>query len=234
MDHLAEFKNETTLATICESPESNLHYLLYAIIIDISEPVKHEDCSNYITWLKIIDPSFNYKAEIDNPRLKFHKFAHINIYSETPEEGPKIQCVGDIIRLRRFKFKYTTKGELMGNDVKYSNWLIYSGKKDENLLSSCHKNYAKNKNREFTRFELNRITDLREWANIFFYKNSLKYITWWNDWKKLGDDKNKSEKGHDKVDLILKIKSLEGKNKLFFVDRDQVPFVLQINYGSNL
>ena len=76
--------------------------------------------------------------------MKFHKFVHINIYSESPEEAPKISDVGDIIRLRRFKFKITPKGELMGNMLKFSNWLVYSGKKKADFKSICHKNYLKN------------------------------------------------------------------------------------------
>jgi len=93
----------------------------------MSEPYKSEDSTNYTTKLKVIDPSFNYKTVIKNDKIKFHKFVHINIYSETPDKAPVIRFVGDIIRLRRFKFKVTEKGELMGNMQKYSNWLIYSG-----------------------------------------------------------------------------------------------------------
>lgn len=114
MQEIRELKNETTLSAIAENPEGNNHYLLFAVIIDISEPYKSEESTNYTTKLKIIDPSFNYKEELDIKALKFHKFVHVNIYSETPDNAPKIQHVGDIVRLRRFKFKYTPKGELMG------------------------------------------------------------------------------------------------------------------------
>lgn len=146
-------KNEATLATIAESPQANLHYLLFAVVIDVSEPTKVESGQNYITKLKVIDPSFNYKIELKLDQLKFHKFVHINVFTEKPEDGPKIKCVGDIIRLRRFKFKYTSKGELMGNDLKYSNWLVYSGKKGDPMTSSSYKNYAKNVNRQMNNYE---------------------------------------------------------------------------------
>lgn len=147
MTELRELKNETTLSAIAEDPVGNNHYLLFAIIIDISEPYKTEESTNYTTKLKVIDPSFNYKADIDAKNLKFHKFVHINIYSETPESAPRIQYVGDIIRLRRFKFKLTSKGELMGNMQKYSNWLIYSGDMKGAEVSDCYKNYKKNQGR---------------------------------------------------------------------------------------
>jgi hypothetical protein len=236
MHSLTEFKNETTLATIAENPEANLHFLLFAVIIDVSEPLKVEDSSNYVTRIKIVDPSFNYKEEVKLERLKFHKFVHINIFSEKPEEGPKIHFVGDIIRIRRLKFKYTTKGELMGNDVKYSNWLIYSGKKGDSLESNSFKKYYKNVGRKLTKFEEGRLSDLRDWADSFFYKNSLKYISWWNDWKHPSDDKLKIATVHQNVDLILKCTSVatSKKNKISFIDRDNFTFDLYINEKVSL
>lgn len=196
MSTLTEFRNETTLATISDKPDANLHFLLYAVIIDVSEPIKLEDGSNYITRIKIIDPSFNYKEELKNSNLKFHKFVHINVFTEKPEEAPKVKYVGDIIRLRRFRFKLSSRFELMGNDMKYSNWLIYSGKKGDSLVSNSYKNYRNNINRPLNKYEEGRINDLREWIDTFFYKNSIKYIGWWNDWKKPSDEKSKINKEH--------------------------------------
>ena len=236
MHPFSDFKNETTLASIAENPEINLHYLLFAVVIDVSEPTKLEDSSNYVTRLKVIDPSFNYREEIKIDRLKFHKFVHINIFTERPEESPRIQFVGDIIRLRRFKFKFTPKGELMGNDVKYSNWLVYSGRKGESLESQSYKNYGKNVNRQLTKFEEDRISDLRDWSDNFFFKNSLKYITWWNDWKHPNDDKQKLATSHSNVDLVLKCTSVDSskKNKVSFTDRDNINFDLYINEKASL
>ena len=155
MTELREMKNEQTLSAIAEDPENSNHHLLFAVIIDISEPYKSQESTNYTTKLKVIDPSFNYKANLDIKNLKFHKFIHINIYSETPDNAPRIQYVGDIIRLRRFKFKLTPKGEIMGNMQKYSNWLIYSGMKKGSLVSNCFKNYEKNKNRKLKKISTN-------------------------------------------------------------------------------
>jgi len=39
---------------------------LFGVIIDISEPYKSEDSTNFTTKLKVIDPSFNYKAQLGN------------------------------------------------------------------------------------------------------------------------------------------------------------------------
>jgi len=235
MQSITEFKNEATLATIAENPEANLHYLLFAVVVDVSEPRKVEDGSNYITMLKVIDPSFNYKEELKADRLKFHKFVHINIFTEKPEEGPKVQYVGDIIRLRRFKFKYTGRGELIGNDVKYSNWLIYSGRKGDSLVSASHKNYAKNVNRQLTKFEEGRLSDLRDWADTFLYKNSLKYITWWNDWRHPNDKESKIGAHHKNVDLILKCTGVEDKkNRVSFIDKDNYAFDLFMQDKTSL
>ena len=230
MNSLTELKNETTLASIAEAPEANLHYLLFAVVIDVSEPNKNEESSNYITKLKVIDPSFNYKEELKLESLKFHKFVHINVYSEKPEDAPTIKYVGDIIRLRRFKFKYTSRGELMGNDVKYSNWLVYSGQSDGSLESDSYKRYDKNFNRQLNKYELNRLTALREWNSSFFFKNSLKYINWWNDWRETDEERARNTTTYKNVDLILKCRTVDTvkKNRLAFVDKDGQSFDLFI------
>ena len=61
MSSIRELRNESTLSLIAKNPEGNSHYLLFGVIIDISEPYKSENSTNYTTKLKIIDPSFNYK-----------------------------------------------------------------------------------------------------------------------------------------------------------------------------
>ena len=69
----------------------------------------------------------------------------------------------------------------MGNSTKYSNWLIYSGLKNAPVKTRIYKDYRKNKNRKLNRYEEGRITDLRAWADNFFFKNSLKFVLWWTD-----------------------------------------------------
>jgi hypothetical protein len=204
METLSELKSETTLASIAQNPESSNHWLIFAVVIDVSEPVKQPESLTFVTKLKIIDPSFNYKQELKIDRLKFHKFVHINIYSNSIEECPQVRCVGDIIRLRRFRFKYSPRGELMGNDTKFANWLVYSGKKDQPLICYNYKTYNKNINRQLNMFEENRIIDMRSWIEEFFCKNSLKYIGWWNDIREVEIDPDQNEQVFDKIDLVLK------------------------------
>ena len=192
-----DLKNESTLAEIASSPSSNPHYLLYTVVIDISEPYKSPNSSNWTTKLKVIDPSFNYKTDHNIEKLKFHKYVYINIYTEKPEGAPRIKYVGDIIRLRRFNFKIAEKGELIGNEVKFSNWLIYDGIKGSSNTSRCSKDFLANKDRKLTDYEKGRIGDLRDWSDNFFFKNSIKYVNWWNDYS----DKEKDAKD---VDILLK------------------------------
>lgn len=229
MGSLAELKKETTLAAIARDPNSYNQAFLYAIIIDVSEPSKMTDSANYNTKLKIIDPSFNYKAEVKYAELKFHKFVHVNIYTETPEEAPKVKSVGDIIRLRRFRFKYTPKGELMANDLKFSNWLVYSAVRENKDISVSYKKWDKNHNRELTVHEANRVSDLRKWSEVFFANNSLIYINWWVGLKEI-EDNSKGPSTYPKVDLILKCKSIETskKHKITFFDRDNKNYELHL------
>lgn len=224
---LTDLKNESTLASIAEAPQPYSHYLLFAVIIDLSEPYKSINSSNWTTKLKVIDPSFNYLSQHDIKNLKFHKYVYINIYTEKPEHAPRIKYVGDIIRLRRFNFKITEKGELLGNEAKFSNWLIYDGKKGSNNISLVYKDYPANKDRPLNKYEEGRLSDLREWADSFFFKNSLKYITWWNEYR----DRTKDEKG---VDIILKCVNVDVNDKRFdFIDEEKNNYSLHMETKPN-
>ena len=59
--------------------------------------------------LKIIDPTFNFMAFINNPAIKFHKYITVNIYSLSLSGCPKIKNVGDIMRMRRFNVGLAVK-----------------------------------------------------------------------------------------------------------------------------
>ncbi len=113
------------------------------------------------------------------PDLKFHKFVYINIYTEKPEQAPRISYIGEIIRLRRFNFKFTSRKEIIGLEKKFSNWLIYTGNDGGDFASISFKEMAKNYNRQLNSFEKGRIQDLRRWSKDFFLKNSLNFVDWW-------------------------------------------------------
>lgn len=232
MTSALEVKNETTLASIAEQPENNSQHLLFAVIIEISEPTKTEEGSNFLTRVKVVDPSFNYKVDLKLPQLKFHKFVHVNIYTETPERAPKIKFVGDIIRLRRFKFRYSERGELKAYEKKYSNWLIYGGQLKDALNATCYKSFTKNIDRELNKYEEGRISDLRYWSDHFFFSNSLRYVSWWND---IAAKEETLEMGREKYtekkkDLILKCSKVDiSKRKLSFIDNRGRDFEIVMN-----
>jgi hypothetical protein len=233
MSSIGELKAETTLAEIALNPEKHHHSHLFAVIIDVSEPQKSAENQNFNTRLKVIDPSFNYKAEVKASRLRFHKYVYINVYTETPEMGPKVKNVGDIIRLRRFRFKYTPTGELLGNEVKFSNWLVYSAYSAKNEHSISHKQFEKNIGRKLIPYEASRLSDLRNWSQTFFGNNSLMYVNWWTGFRETEEFKNKEFKN---IDLILRVKRVETgrKNSLLFVDRDNRNFDLLLSDSPNL
>ena len=229
-----ELKNETTLASIAEAPSDNPHYLLFAVIVDITETAKFAENENFVTRLKIIDPTFNYKATLKGTDIKFFKFATVTIYSETPESAPRIQYIGDIIRLRRFKFGISEdRGELYGTEVKFSNWLIYSGEKGSEFTDICHKSIyeSKNHDRFVNQIEQGRITDLREWSAKFFAKHSLRYIIWWNDYVSHNTDKKgqKAAKDAKNVDLVVKVLEAKPKEKVLrLIDAEDNVFIANL------
>lgn len=229
-----EIKDETTLASIAENPTASESALLFAVIIDIAEPRKNEQCGGYSTHVKIIDPSFNYKSRVNSAKLKFHKFVHLSIFSETPDAAPRIKYVGDIIRLRRFRFKYTDRCELKGFEQNYSNWLVYPGGKNDPLTARCHKPYPKNADRPLNIYEKGRIADLRCWADHFFFVYSLRYITWWMDLPKPSDRPGaQRQQTFPNVDLLLRLKGTDAsKTRLCFTDALDRIFELELPNSS--
>lgn len=227
-----ELRHETTLAAIAVDPEADSHFLLFGVIVDVSEPSKVEKLSNYVTKLKIVDPSLNYKVKVDGTKLRFFKFCHVLIYSETPESAPKVKWIGEIIRLRRFKYTISfTKNELLAVEImKYSNWIIYSGLKESSMKPISYKsNMPKNVNRQTTFYEEGRITDLRDWAFEFFSRSTMRYIIWWNSilqQEKLNVD-NKFPQTYKNVDLILKIVDVNNSDKkMTFIDEEGIKYTL--------
>ena len=218
-----ELKSETTLACATSNTDPHAKLNIFAVIVDMTEPIKFEAGNNFMVRLKIIDPSFNYRAPIENRNVRFFKFCHVNIYSETPEAGPQVQCIGDIIRLRRFNFAISERGELMAYEqTTYSNWMIYSGVKGASYdLLSYKRTIDKNIGRQVTPYESGRINDLRVWAYDFFSGSSMRYIIWWNDLNATSGTAKKDSIDHENVDLILKVTGVvKGERRINFVDSE--------------
>lgn len=162
--------------------------------------------------MKVIDPSFNFLAPLADTRLRFFKFCHVNIFSSERESSPKVREVGQIIRLRRFKFEISDKGELIAFERRaFSNWLIYSHD-GEMVTSNAKREFPKNFNRELSSFEQGRLQDLRFWARTFLGRWTLKKVIWWNQY-------NPKTRKTTSVDLILKVTQIvDGGSQVRFVD----------------
>ena len=80
-----------------EKEEKTAYFI--GVVLDATRPFKKE--SKYMTKVKIIDPTLNWKTEIADEK----KF--LQVYIETPkkEDAPVIKSIGDILVLHRFKVK---------------------------------------------------------------------------------------------------------------------------------
>lgn len=211
--------------------------LLFGIIIDISEPFRSQEGADYVTKFKIIDPTFNHKAYITNKDIKFHKFVTVMIYSKTLGKSPKVKNVGEILRLRRFEFCLTQKGELLAYQNNFANWLIYKGERKSPYVPTCHFDIEKNEGRTCTKWEQMRLEELREWSYQFFSEHRIKFITWWSPLIEPDDDKalidGKIVK--EDVDIILKAEKVEKERKCVeFIDHGQKKYWLYLNIAPVL
>jgi hypothetical protein len=61
---------------------------------------------------------------------------------------------------------------LVGYLNKYSNWLVYQGKKGASFKPTSYKDIEKNFDRDLTGFERTRLDELRDWSKEYFAMNS--------------------------------------------------------------
>ena len=222
-------QDETTLSQLSKDPEVKYKPNLFAVVIDISEAMKNDVIDNFTYRVKLVDPTFNYKVSVTSSRIKFHKYAFVNIYCEDTNNSPRITHVGSVIRLRRFKFKVTPKGELMGTEVKFSNWMVYEGGVDSSMTYLSKKNMPANRDRQMSAYERGRVRDLRVWFASFLLQNSLRYICWWSDWKQPRDSSELMLEEHGKIDIIAKVIRVTKRNEctqLLLMDRENNQFEL--------
>lgn len=206
--------------------------MTFGVIIDNSEPFRYDEKEDYVTKIKIIDPTFNFKAEIGNKEIKFHKYVTVHVYSKIQSKCPKVRNVGDILRLRRFEFCLTPKGELIAFQNQFANWMIFRGDRKSTYTPTSYMDIEKNQKREITAFEKGRIEEIREWSYQFFGKFRIKFITWWSPLIEMPDEKTASLNKHtsDEVDLILKTERVEkDKMRVDFVDHNRKRYVLTLS-----
>lgn len=157
----------------------------------------------------------------------------VHLYSDTVETAPKAKNVGDLIRLRRFHFCLSDRGELIAFETNFANWIIYKGNKADVMKGTNYKAQweEKNANRVLTKYESTRIVQMREWAHDFFSQNKIKFITWWSP---LIEPQNEKEAVKDRivstdVDIILKATEVNSKeNTIHFVDHGNKRYLLTL------
>lgn len=88
------------LSNIVSKPQDKLNCL--GVILDATGAYKTYDSTDYVTKLKIIDPSFNHTSN----KTDFKGFVQVFIYTSTAAEAPKAGRIGDIIRLKGFDVKF--------------------------------------------------------------------------------------------------------------------------------
>lgn len=203
----------------------------FGSIVDICEPFMSQtyndgDQGCYVTKIKIVDNSFNQNATIENSAIKFQKYAIINIYSHKPEEAPKVQNVGDIIRLRRFLFQINSMGELVGYDNPFSNWMIYDGVGTDIRAKSMKNIKSNNEDRQPHDYEKDRLMKLRKWNKGFFGENSLRSILWWSKLIEPNDTSNFTDEQKSR-DMILKVANVSVENQaILFADEAKIEYNL--------
>lgn len=221
----AEVRCETTLGALACEPETSADAFLFTVVVDFAEPVPHK--LGYIVKLKVVDPSFNFTVLDHPPNLRFVRFCHVFVQSASWDAAPKVRWVGDILRLRRFKFEIGDKGELVAFErTLSSNWLLFSPFEGCDRHTSAKSSFTKNADRTLNEFESRRLHDLRVWTRQFFAHYSLTSIIWWNALTaaRMGG-----------VDLLLRVTRVDGeKGLLQFADRCGRRFSLQIRAPAAL
>lgn len=157
----------------------------------------------------------------------------VHLYSDTVETAPKAKNVGDLIRLRRFHFCLSDRGELIAFETNFANWIIYKGNKGDVMKGTNYKAQweEKNSTRVLTKYEASRIVQVREWAHEFFSQHKIKFITWWSP---LIEPQNEKEAVKDRVvstdvDIILKATDVNSKeNTIYFVDHGNKRYLLTL------
>jgi hypothetical protein len=84
------------LSDIVEKPQTKT--TTFGVVLDVTGAYKTYDSVDYVTKLKIIDYTFNCNQNA----TAYKSFVHIFIFSETPETAPRVNRVGDIVKLINF------------------------------------------------------------------------------------------------------------------------------------
>ena len=156
-----------SLADIVDNPLPKLSCV--GVILDATGAYKTYDSIDYVTKLKIIDHSFNYRDNETN----YKSFIHVFIYSDSFEAGPRTNRVGDIIKLTNFDFRTYQNSEVKALFHRgQSDWAVFDGRKNANFIPVTK---SKQSAVSLTGNEKEEIKSLRNWAEVFFAENSSRH-----------------------------------------------------------
>lgn len=207
-------RNEAPLAIAAEKPAKNIYRNIFGVILEASQPALLDDSGNYCVHFKIVDQTFNFTEKIVHPGLKFHKYAHVYVYTSTPEEAPKIGRVGDLLRLYYARFYLSGKGELVCRTDYFCDWRVYAA--DGNLKKPLSANVTTRKvQAELTEDERNYAEYLQGWSRQFLGANIMKDMSWWNSFKVAEGSGSKVPEIQTRVDLVAKLVKLKGAQAEF-------------------
>lgn len=212
-------RSESTLSNCAEHPGKHIYRNLFAVVMEITAPLFCENYDKYLTRVKIVDQSFNFMEKSPHESLKFHKFALLNIYSNSLEEVPKINRVGDIIRLYFARFFLTSKGEMACYTDEYCDWQTHSADLPTNA-APLSRNYSQREYFELSVSEQNYLNFMIIWSQKFLSGNILKDILWWNSYQNQETKSKQNLKIQKNVDLLVKYEQFQVKgNYAVFVDK---------------
>jgi hypothetical protein len=223
-------RNEAPLAIIAEKPAKNIYRNVFGVILEASQPALLDDSGNYCVHFKIIDQTFNFTEKTGEAGLKFHKCAHVYVYTGSLEEAPKIARVGDLLRLYFARFYLSGKGELVCRTDYFCDWRVYTC--DGNLKKPLAANKTTREVRaDLTADERNYAEYLQGWSRQFLGANILKDMSWWNSLKVTEGKSPKTPATQNRVDLVVKLVQLKGANAEF-LDKYGNKFTLKLPAGK--
>ena len=148
---------------------------MFAVVVDFSEPIQNDN-KEYQMKLKVIDETYNRTVPSFVASEEMSFVAHVHFFQKQPirDNMPRVVSVGDIIRVRRFKFAVDNWGKVVGTEQTFSNWVVYDLQTLQHISAKPLKEKAKQ--RELSVWEDERLRSLQKWALQFLSQNPIKNI----------------------------------------------------------
>lgn len=100
---------------------------MFVVVVDFTEPYV-SNTGGTMVKVKVIDESYNRAKTTFGQENQMQSVSVLYFRAENSSKDnlPNIISVGDIIRIRRFKFVVEdTTGKVIGNEMRFSNWMIF-------------------------------------------------------------------------------------------------------------